>query len=78
MNSEFNGRPEQAARSEAQFWRSMEELLPIFEREGIQLNLEPHPDDFIERQPEAVDLVRGINSRRQLRLLRAAHLPPGR
>ena len=34
MNSEFNGRPEQAARSEAQFWRSMEELLPVFERGG--------------------------------------------
>ena len=62
MNSEFNGRPEQAARSEAQFWRSMEELLPIFEREGIQLNLEAHPDDFIERNSEAVALVRGIDS----------------
>jgi myo-inositol catabolism protein IolH len=62
MNSEFNGRPEQAARSEAQFWRSMEELLPIFEREGIKLNLEAHPDDFIERNTEAVDLVRGIDS----------------
>ena len=62
MNSEFNGRPEQAARSEAQFWRSMEELLPIFEREGIRLNLEAHPDDFIERNTEAVDLVRAIDS----------------
>jgi len=62
MNSEFNGRPEQAARSEAQFWRSMEELLPLFEREGIQLNLEAHPDDFIERNTEAVDLVRAIDS----------------
>jgi myo-inositol catabolism protein IolH len=62
MNSEFNGRPEQAARSEAQFWRSLEELLPIFEREGIRLNLEAHPDDFIERNTEAVDLVRGIDS----------------
>jgi len=62
MNSEFNGRPDQAARSEAQFWRSMEELLPIFEREGIRLNLEAHPDDFIERNREAVDLVRGIDS----------------
>jgi myo-inositol catabolism protein IolH len=62
MNSEFNGRPEQAARSEAQFWRSMEELLPIFEREGIKLNLEAHPDDFVERNTEAVDLVRGIDS----------------
>ena len=62
MNSEFNGRPEQAARSEAQFWRSMEELLPIFEREGIQLILEAHPDDFIEDGRAAVDLVRGIDS----------------
>jgi myo-inositol catabolism protein IolH len=48
MNSEFNGRPEAAARSEGQFWRSMEELLPVFEREGVQLRLEPHPDDFVE------------------------------
>ena len=62
MNSEFNGRPEDKARSEAQFWRSMEELLPIFEREGISLVLEPHPDDFEEDGKAAVDLVRAINS----------------
>ena len=31
MNSEFNGRPEAPSASEAQFWRSLEELLPIFE-----------------------------------------------
>jgi myo-inositol catabolism protein IolH len=62
MNSEFNGRPEAAAASEAQFWRSMEELLPVFEREGVRLVLEPHPDDFIEDGVGAVDLVRGINS----------------
>jgi len=62
MNSEFNGRPEAAPESEAQFWRSMEELLPIFEREGVRLVLEPHPDDFVEDGIAAVDLVRGINS----------------
>jgi myo-inositol catabolism protein IolH len=62
MNSEFNGRPEQASRSEAQFWRSMEELLPVFEREGVQLRLEPHPDDFVEDGRVAVDMVRGIDS----------------
>ncbi|WP_028065627.1 sugar phosphate isomerase/epimerase family protein [Solirubrobacter soli] len=61
MNTEFNGRPENAPASEGQFWRSMEELLPIFERENIQLRLEPHPDDFIEDGREAVDMVRGIN-----------------
>ncbi len=62
MNSEFNGRPEAASRSEAQFWRSMEELLPVFEREGMELRLEPHPDDFIEDGKAAVDIIRGINS----------------
>ncbi len=62
MNSEFNGRPEAASRSEAQFWKSMEELLPVFEREGVQLRLEPHPDDFVEDGKVAVDMVRGIDS----------------
>jgi myo-inositol catabolism protein IolH len=61
MNSEFNGRPEAAAASEAQFWRSMEDLLPAFEAEGVRLVLEPHPDDFIEDGRAGVDLVRGIN-----------------
>jgi myo-inositol catabolism protein IolH len=62
MNSEFNGRPEAAAASEAQFWRSLEELLPIFEREGVQLRLEPHPDDFVEDGHAAVQLIRGIDN----------------
>jgi myo-inositol catabolism protein IolH len=62
MNSEFNGRPERPDESEAQFWRSMEELLPIFEREGVRLVLEPHPDDFIEDGIAGVNMVRGINS----------------
>ena len=62
MNSEFNGRPEQASRSEGMFWKSMEELLPVFETEGVQLRLEPHPDDFVEDGLTAVDMVRGINS----------------
>lgn len=62
MLSEFNGRPEAPDESEAQFWRSMEELLPIFEREGINLRLEPHPDDFIEDGFAAIDMIRGINS----------------
>jgi myo-inositol catabolism protein IolH len=61
MNSEFSGRPEAAAASEAQFWRSMEQLLPVFEREGVRLRLEPHPDDFVEDGRAAVELIRGID-----------------
>ena len=62
MNSEFNGRPEQAETAEAMFWKSIEELLPVFEREGVHLRLEPHPDDFVEDGKIAADIVRGINS----------------
>ncbi|MZG15527.1 TIM barrel protein [Streptomyces sp. SID5914] len=61
MISEFNGRPENADRSEAQFWKSLDELLPLFEREDIRLTLEPHPDDFIENGYDAINLIRGIN-----------------
>ncbi len=61
MNSELNGRPEAPEHAESQFLRSMEELIPVFEREGVKLALEPHPDDFIEDGHAAVDLVRGLN-----------------
>jgi myo-inositol catabolism protein IolH len=62
MNSELNGNPRQADVCERQFWRSMEELLPVFEREGIRLVLEPHPDDWEESGSRALDVIRGINS----------------
>jgi myo-inositol catabolism protein IolH len=62
MNSEFNGSNQDVVRCEGQFWRSMEELLPVFEQEGIRLALEPHPYDWEEDGIRAVDLVRGINS----------------
>jgi len=62
MNSELNGRPEQPDASEACFWRSIEELLPVFAREGIHLALEPHPDDFIEDGLSAVRLIQAIDS----------------
>ena len=62
MNTEFNGNPRERDVCEAQFWRSLEELLPEFEKEGIRLVLEPHPDDFEEDGKRAVDLVRAINS----------------
>lgn len=61
INSEFGGRPEAPHISEAHFLKSMDELLPIFEREGLQLIFEPHPDDFIEDGLEAVDMIRGLN-----------------
>ena len=48
--------------SEAAFYRSMEELLPTFEREGLHVNIDPHPDDFVENGLEALRINRGLDS----------------
>lgn len=63
MNTEFSGRPEKAEESERAFYRSMEELLPIIEREGIDVLIDPHPDDFVEDGLQAIRTIRGINSK---------------
>lgn len=62
MNSEFSGNPEHAAASESQWWRSLEALLPVFEREEIALRLEPHPGDFVEDGFAAIQLIRAVDS----------------
>jgi myo-inositol catabolism protein IolH len=62
MNTEFSGRPERQEASEASFWRSVEELLPLFEKEGITLHIEPHPDDWVEDNKKAVDIIKVIDS----------------
>ncbi|MFZ3453330.1 sugar phosphate isomerase/epimerase family protein [Arthrobacter sp. 7Tela_A1] len=62
MNTEFSGRPEQPEESEAAFYRSMEELVPVFEREGVHVAIDPHPDDFVEEGLEALRVIRGVNS----------------
>jgi myo-inositol catabolism protein IolH len=62
VNTEFSGRPERSEDSEAAFYRSMEELLPLLESEGLRLNIDPHPDDFVEDGLEAWRVLRGLNS----------------
>ncbi len=44
------------------WWRSMDELVPILEREGIKLHIEPHPEDWVETLQPSVDLIRTVNS----------------
>lgn len=46
---------------EAAWFRSMEELIPHFEREGITLSVEPHLEDWIEQLSPATDIVKVIN-----------------
>lgn len=62
VNTEFSGRPEREEDSEAGFYRSMEELIPVLEREGVTLNIDPHPDDFVEDGLEAWRIIRGLNT----------------
>lgn len=73
VNTEFSGRPEREEDSEAAFYRSMEELLPVLEREGVTLNIDPHPDDFVEDGLEAWRVIRGLNTDRVGFVYVAAH-----
>jgi myo-inositol catabolism protein IolH len=63
IGTEFNGRPERAEESERAFYRSLEELVPIIEKEGIKVFIDPHPDDFVENGLAAWRVIRGINSK---------------
>lgn len=62
INTEFSGRPERAEESEAGFYRSMEELLPLIEASGVRVNIDPHPDDFVEDALDAWRIIRGLDS----------------
>ena len=59
--SEFSGDRNRASRSEQQWYRSIEELIPDFEKYGIRLNMEAHPYDFVELHDPALNLVRAVN-----------------
>ncbi|MGK5683284.1 sugar phosphate isomerase/epimerase family protein [Actinoplanes sp. URMC 104] len=59
--SELSGDPRDPLRSEHAFYKSLEELAPVFERYGLRLHLEAHPYDFAERNDDAVQIVRGLN-----------------
>ncbi|UQP01547.1 sugar phosphate isomerase/epimerase [Burkholderia multivorans] len=47
---------------EAAWFRSMDALLPVLERERIVLSVEPHPEDWIEQLQPAIDIVTNIGS----------------
>lgn len=59
--------------SEAAWWRSIEELVPVFEREGITLNMEPHPEDWCETLQPGVDMIKMIGSKNVRFLYCAPH-----
>jgi myo-inositol catabolism protein IolH len=73
LNTELTGDPRRPLESEAAFWRSIEDVVPVLERHGLTLAVEPHPYDFIEDGDQAADLVRGVRSDRLRYLYCAPH-----
>ena len=63
IGTEFSGRPEKAEESERAFYRSMEELIPVIEKAGVKVFIDPHPDDFVENGLAAWRMIRGVNSK---------------
>ncbi len=61
MNSEFSGTKYNPVVCEEKFIRSMDELIPIFEKEGVKLNLQAHPYDFIETHEGTMDMIRALD-----------------
>ena len=59
--SEFSGDRNRADRCEQQWYRSIEELTPDFERYGIRLAMEAHPYDYVELHDRALELVRSVD-----------------
>ncbi|WP_068504311.1 sugar phosphate isomerase/epimerase family protein [Paenibacillus kribbensis] len=61
MNSEFSGSKYEPFVCEEKFVKSMDELIPVFEKEGIRLNLQAHPYDFIETNTGAINMIRALD-----------------
>ena len=59
--SVFSGDRNRSRESEHQWYRSIEELAPVFERYGIRLAMEAHPYDFVELHDRALEIVRGAD-----------------
>ena len=54
------------------FWRSMDVLVPILEREGLTLSIEPHPEDWVEEIHPAMEIIKTINSK----AIKASYIAP--
>ena len=61
LNTEFSGDKFQPLVSQGQWYKSMEELAPEFEKNGITLEIQPHPNDFIESNLAASRLIRSLD-----------------
>lgn len=61
LNSEFTGQNDMPHKCEQMFVKSMHELIPSIEKEGLNVHIQAHPYDFIENNNAAVDMLRGFD-----------------
>lgn len=73
INTELAGDPHQPIICEEMLYRSIEELLPILEREGVRVDIQSHPYDFCESNNETIDIVKSFRSDYIKYLYCAAH-----
>ncbi|EMM4591220.1 TPA: sugar phosphate isomerase/epimerase IolH [Salmonella enterica] len=73
INTELSGTPDEPEICEEMWYRSMEELLPVIEREGIRVEIQSHPWDFCELNDETVDMVKSLRSDNVKYLYSAPH-----
>ncbi len=73
INTELSGTPDEPEICEEMWYRSMEELLPIIEREGIRVEIQSHPWDFCELNDQTADMVKSLHSDNVTYLYSAPH-----
>ncbi len=73
INTELSGDPNQEEICNGMWFRSMEELLPLFEKEGIRVEIQSHPYDFCELNNETCDMVKSFRSDNLAYVYSAAH-----
>jgi myo-inositol catabolism protein IolH len=62
INTELSGDPNLPEICNGMWFRSMDELLPLFEKEGIRVEIQSHPYDFCESNDETADMVKSFRS----------------
>ena len=71
--SQLGGRPLYHLDHEEAWTKSVKELDPVLEEEGIQLAFMPHPGDFIEESDPCVDMIRNAGCKNVKYIFVAPH-----
>ena len=62
INTELSGDPHQQEICNGMWFKSMEELIPLFEKYDIRVEIQSHPYDFSELNNETVDMVKSFRN----------------